>query len=279
VSATVRFRARDGLELAARDFPGPEGRTPLLCLPGLTRSAGDFERLAARHAATRRVLVLDHAGHGESARPAEVARYGIPESLRDVTDAMAALHCHRAVIVGTSYGGILAMVLAVLRPTAIAGVVLNDIGPLLEPVGLDHVQTFVGRDPALPDLDAAAEHLRATLPPMLLDDSGWRWFAGNTFRQGEDGLWHPRWDIRIAEALKAGGAAPDLWPAFGALAHAPLMLVRGTLSDLLSAGTAAAMRRARPDMAFVEVEGSGHSPTLEEPMVVPALDAFLHGIP
>lgn len=273
-----RFSAHDGLQLAAREWDGPEGRTPILCLPGLTRSADDFAALAARHAGRRRVLALDHIGHGESARPEALSRYAIPNSLRDVLDAMAALHCPRAVIVGTSFGGILAMVLAVVRPTAIAGVVLNDVGPRLEDVGFDHVQGFVGRDPALPSLDAAVAHLRAVLPPLVMDEDGWRRFALLTYAPDAQGVFHPRWDIRIADALRGAGKAPDLWPAFRALAHVPLMLVRGELSELLSAETAARMRAARPDMAFVNVPGTGHCPTLEEPVVMGALDRFLEGV-
>ena len=275
----VTFHARDGLPLSALDHPGPEDRTPILCLPGLTRSAMDFTPLAERQAGTRRVVALDHAGHGDSGRPADVRRYGIEASLRDVLDAMAALHCPRAVVIGTSYGGILAMVLAVMRPTAIAGAVLNDIGPKLEPIGLDHVQNFVARDPALASLEAAVAHLRATLPPLVLDEAGWRRFAATTYAPGEDGLWHPRWDTRIAEVLRGGDQAPELWGAFGALAHAPLMLVRGELSDLLSPATAQRMRQARPDMAFVNLPGSGHAPTLDEPPVAAALDRFLDAIP
>ena len=274
----LRFRARDGLGLAALDHPGPEGRTPILCLSGLTRSGGDFTALAARHAGTRRVLALDHAGHGDSDRPADVARYGIEKSLADVLDAMAALHCPRAVIVGTSFGGILAMVLAVMRPSAIAGVVLNDIGPEIEDVGLDFVQNFVARDPALASLEDAVAHLQARLPPLTMDAAGWQRFAALTYAPGEDGLWHPRWDIRIAQALRGNGAPPPLWGAFGAFAHVPVMLVRGALSELLSAATAARMQRERPDMEFVGVPGCGHCPTLEEPLVAATLDRFLHGI-
>jgi pimeloyl-ACP methyl ester carboxylesterase len=273
------FRARDGLALSALDHPGPEDRTPILCLPGLTRSAEDFNELAARQAGRRRVVALDHAGHGESARPAEIARYGIESSLRDVLDAMAALHCPRAVVIGTSYGGILAMAMAVLRPTALAGVVLNDIGPRIEDVGLDFVQNFVGRDPALGSLEACVDHLQATLPPLVRDAAGWRRFAALTYAPGEDGLWHPRWDTRIAEAMRGNGAPPELWAAFGALAHAPLMLVRGELSNLLSIETALRMRRERQDMTFVNMPGSGHAPTLEEPLVAVALDRFLDAIP
>jgi pimeloyl-ACP methyl ester carboxylesterase len=275
----VSFTARDGLALSALDHPGPGGRTPILCLPGLTRTAEDFDGLAERHQGTRRVLALDHAGHGESGRAASPARYRIEESLRDVLDAMAALHCRRAVIVGTSFGGILAMILGVLRPTVIAGVVLNDVGPVLQPVALGHVQGFVGHDPALPGLDAAVAHLQQALPPMVMDAEAWRRFAAGTYRPGPDGAWHPRWDIRIAQAMTAGGQLPDLWPAFNALAHVPLLLVRGALSELLAEDTAERMRQARPDMRFVEIAATGHSPTLEEPAAVAALDAFLDRIP
>jgi len=274
----VFFHARDGLRLAATDWPGPEGRTPILCLPGLTRSAADFAALAERHAGRRRVIALDHAGHGDSAKPAEITRYGIPQSLGDVLDAMAALHCPRAAIVGTSFGGVLAMVLGVLRPTAIAGVVLNDIGPRMEKAGLDHVQDFVGRDPALASLEACVEHLKAVLPPLTYDEAGWLRFAANTYAPDDQGRWHPRWDIRIADALR-GNAAPELWGPFGALAHVPVMLVRGEVSTLLSAETAARMRRERPDMGFVNVAACGHCPSLEEAVVVPALDRFLDAIP
>ena len=274
----IGIRARDGLMLSALDHPGPEGRTPILCLSGLTRSSGDFAALAARHAGKRRVVALDHAGHGDSARPADIARYGIAQSLGDVLDTMSALHCPRAIIVGTSFGGILAMVLAVMRPSAIAGVVLNDIGPAIEDVGLDFVQNFVARDPALGSLPDAVAHLRATLPPLTLDDAGWEHFASLTYAPGADGAWHPRWDTRIAQALRGQGAPPPLWGAFGALAHAPLMLVRGEVSDLLNATTAQRMRALRPDMTFVEVPGCGHCPTLREAPVVATLDDFLGAI-
>lgn len=277
-SRRVSFTARDGLKLSALDHPGPEGRTPLLCLPGLTRTAEDFDALAERHEGRRRVLALDHAGHGESGRAASPARYGIEHSLRDVLDAMAALHCHRAVIVGTSFGGILAMILGILRPSAIAGVVLNDVGPVLEPVALDHVQNFVARDPALPGLDAAVDHLKQTLPPMVMEEEAWRRFAAGTYRPGRDGAWHPRWDIRLAEALRGAGKMPDLWPAFGALAHVPLLLLRGELSELLSEDTADRMLEARPDMRLVQIAGTGHCPTLEEPASIAALDTFLDRI-
>ena len=275
----LRFRARDGLMLSALDHPGDDARTPVLCLSGLTRSAADFAALAARHAPGRRVLALDHAGHGESAPASDVARYRIEDSLRDVLDAMAALHCPRAVIVGTSFGGILAMVLGVLRPTAIAGVVLNDIGPVLEPEGLAQVRDFIARDPALRSLDEVVTYLQAVLPPLVMEEEGWYRFAAATFRPGEDGRWHPQWDMRLGTVLETSGPPPPLWDAFGALAHAPVLLLRGALSTLLSPATVTGMRARRPDLDVTEIAGTGHAPTLEEPAAVAALDRFLEAIP
>jgi len=137
---------------------------------------------------------------------------------------------------------------------------------------------------AASDAAARPEHgILSTLPPMVMDAEAWRRFAAGTYRPGPDGLWHPRWDIRIAQAMTASGGGgatlPDLWPAFGALAHAPLLLVRGALSELLSEATVARMRDARPDMRFVQVAATGHSPTLAEPEAIAALDAFLDRIP
>jgi pimeloyl-ACP methyl ester carboxylesterase len=273
------FSARDGLRLAAQEWPGDAHRVPLLCLPGITRSAADFAPLAARLRGQRRVIALDHVGHGASEKAPSLARYRIEESLRDVLDTMAALHCGRAIILGTSYGGILAMVLGVLRPSAIAGVVLNDIGPAIEPVGLGHVENFVGRDPALPSLEACVAHLQVTMPPLTLDEAGWAQFAAGTYAPDAQGVWRPRWDTRIAEVMRGGPPMPDLWPAFAALGHAPMLLLRGALSELLSEGTAFRMRRLRPEMGFVSVAETGHCPTLEEPEARAALEAFLAAQP
>ena len=247
---------------------------PLLCLPGLVRTSGDFAGVAARHGAGRRVVALDYIGRGRSARARSVARYAPPAMLRDVLDACAALHLHRAVVLGTSFGGLLAMALGAARPGLLAGVVLNDVGPEIGREGAGFVHRYVGSDPAPADLAATAAHLRRVLPDLSLhSDSDWEDFARLTFAPGADGRWHPLWDIRIAAAL--GGEVPDLWPLFGALSHVPVLLVHGGRSQLLLAETVARMRAARPDMAVATVPHSGHAPTLAEPEAVAALEAFL----
>jgi len=278
----VALSARDGLRIAGTEWPSARDRAPLLCLPGICRTRLDFAALGARHAGTRRVVALDYIGHGDSERAADPARYRPEALIRDVLDAMAALHLHRVVLVGTSFGGICAMAMGAMRPAALAAVALNDIGPSIAPAARGAVLDLVGRDPALASLDEAVAWLRAHHPPLPgLDEEGWRAFAARTFAPGADGRWHPRWDIRVGQQAvgAAAGRPPDLWGLFGALRRLPLMLVWGEASTLLTAGTVAAMRAARPDMAVAALPGTGHAPTLHEAPAVAALDAFIAAQP
>jgi len=277
------FSARDGLGLSALEWGGPPGgggKLPLLCLPGVARTALDFLEVGGRHAGKRRVVALDYAGHGDSGRASDPGRYRVQVALRDLMDALAALHLDRVVVVGTSFGGILAMSLGVLRPGCLAAVAMNDVGPRIEPAGLDAVREVIGRDPAFAEMDEAADFLRRALPPIATDEAGWRDFADKTYARGEDGRLHPRWDTRVVEALRTEAAAvTELWPLFGALAHVPLLLFWGQESTLLTATTVARMREARPDMAVAGLPGIGHAPRLVEPLAVAALDRFLAAQP
>lgn len=270
---TYPVSAWDGLAVHVTEWEGGGG-VPLLCLPGLVRTGGDFAGVAARHGAGRRVVTLDYIGRGASARARSVARYAPEAMLRDVMDVCTAVHLHRAVVIGTSFGGLLAMALGAARPGLLAGVVLNDVGPEIGTAGAGQVRRFVGEDPALPDLAAAGAYLTQALPDLSLHgEAEWRDFAALTYAPGPDGRWHPLWDTRIARLMAA--ALPDLWSLFGALAGVPLLLVHGGRSTLLTADTVARMRVARPDMAVAEVPDSGHAPTLAEPEAVAALMAFL----
>ncbi|MDI3306520.1 MAG: alpha/beta hydrolase [Acetobacteraceae bacterium] len=274
------FSARDGLRLSALEWEGPEEATPLLCLPGIARTALDFTPVALRYRRRRRVVALDYAGHGESGRAANPRRYEVEAILRDLLDAMTALHLHRVAILGTSFGGILGMVLGVLRPGCLAAVALNDTGPRLEPGGIEFVRTLIGHDPAFASMEEAAAFLRRTLPPLGIPESGWRAVAEITYSRGADGRWHPRWDTRLARSMRSAPAGPtELWQFFGALEHVPLLLVWGQASAVLSAVTVERMQELRPDMKLVALPGIGHAPTLVEPPVIAALDRFLAAVP
>ena len=271
---THRVTATDGFALVAREWADGESRTPLLCLPGLVRTSGDFAALAARHGAGRRVISLDYAGRGESARARDVGRYGPDACLRDVLDVCAALHVPHAIAIGTSFGGLLSMGLAAARPGLIRGVVLNDIGPEVPAGGAATIRAFVASDPALASEQECVDWLRTHLPPLSLDtQEDWLAMAALTYTRGDDGRFHPVWDTRIANMLDA--PPRDLWPLFGGLAAVPLLLVWGEVSTVLLPATIAKMQAARPDMTVVTVPGVGHAPTLSEAPVAEALDRFL----
>ncbi|WP_428485580.1 alpha/beta fold hydrolase [Rhodopila sp.] len=266
--------AWDGLPLCVREWHAGTTRRPILCLPGLVRTGADFEALAERIGEGRRVVAVDYAGRGGSGRSRDIRRYAPEPCARDVMDICAALHLHRVVVIGTSFGGLLAMGLAAARPGLIAAAVLNDIGPRVGTEGGDFVRGFIGLDPALESLDACVAFLRQNLPPLSLStDREWRRMAELTYAPGPDQRYHPVWDIRIAGLL--AGRMPDLWPLFGALADVPLLLVRGGVSNILLPETVDRMQAARPDMALVTLPGIGHAPTLTEALAAAALTTFL----
>ena len=280
-----RINARDGVALGAMDWAGDPARTPILCLPGISRTARDYKGLAKRHAGRRRVVALDYIGHGRSARAEDLSRYSPEHAIGDILDACAALGVDRAVVVGTSFGGLMAMFLAVVRPALLRGVVLNDIGPRMEGGGVGRVEDFIGSNPGFASEEEAAAWLKARAPGIpIADERGWLRLARRTFKQGKDGRWWARWDTRIVQAMRENGnggrpATPgggqDFGPIFEALAEVPAMLVWGERSELLSARTVQEMRAAKPDLELIVLGHAGHAPTLEEPEIVPRLDAFL----
>ncbi|MCS6920381.1 MAG: alpha/beta hydrolase [Elioraea sp.] len=275
----ARLSAADGLGLAVRLWGEPTARTPLLCLPGLVRTGGDFARLAARHATDRLVVALDYVGRGLSDRATDWRRYRPERILADVLDLCAALHLHRVVIVGTSMGGLLAMGVAAARPRLLSAVALNDIGPEIGGAGLAAVKALVGREHVFPSLEEAAAWLRLNLPWLsLVTAEEWREFAALTVARAADGTWRSVWDPRIERTLEEA-TGRDLWPLFGALAHLPVLVVRGGASDVLSAATARRMKERKPDLAEIVLDGVGHAPTLSEPAIAPALDTWLAAQP
>ena len=274
------YRSRDNLRLFYRDYPpGAEtgDRLPLLCLPGVARNSKDFASLARRQQATRRVICPDYRGRGHSDRAEDWQQYHPALVLGDIVDLLASLNCHRVIACGTSFGGILAMALAVRAPVLLAGVILNDVGPDVDPTGRKRIISYIGRDMPQPDWDAAVQYLRQSLPMLSFDsDAEWREFADVTFREGSDGQLHVNWDPRIVQPFLQGGAkASDLWALFRALRPFPLLSLRGEISDILTEDTFAHMAAEIPHQQQVTVPGVGHAPTLLEPIAKDAIDAFL----
>lgn len=270
--------AQDGLELFFRDYGDPLAPgTPVLCLGGLARNSKDFHHLAGRLSEQRRVVCPDYRGRGRSAYDPDWRNYRPEVYLRDLIHLLAACNLHKIAVCGTSMGGLLSMGLAVATPTALAGVILNDIGPDLSPGGLSRILQYVGVDRPQPDLDAAVAHLKSLLPRLGLDsDAKWRRFAEATYRKGDDGLLHYDWDVALAKYLiRSGGRTLDLWRLYGALRRLPVLAFRGALSDVLSEPSFARMAEVKPDLIQVTVPDVGHVPMLDEPQAERAIDAFL----
>ncbi len=278
--------APDGLKLHYRDY-GRWGGTalPVVCLPGLARTSADFEALATALAAgsaaePRRVLALDYRGRGLSGRDPDPKRYDVRVEGADTLAVLTAAGVEDAVFVGTSRGGLVTMVLAVLRPAMIKGVVLNDIGPVLEPQGLARIRSYVGKMPQPKSWADAVAALKwfASRQFTGLSDDDWLHYARTTFEEKE-GVFAPRYDPALTEALRALDldTLPVLWPQFEALRHAPLLVVRGGNSDLLSPETAAGMVRRHPDAALHVVEGQGHAPLLTDAPTIARISAFVTG--
>lgn len=269
----------DGLRLFFRDHPGPAGRVPVVCLHGLTRNGADFEDVAPRLAAAgRRVLVPDVRGRGRSGRAADPDSYRLPVYVADLRALLAAEGIGRCIVVGTSMGGLIGMMFGAAAPDMLAGLVLNDIGPEIDPAGLARIAGYAGRLGPVRDWPAAIAATReinaAALPDLGEED--WARFARRTWRAGEDGLLRPDHDPAIARGLSTGGAAPpDLWPLFDALAGIPVLVLRGETSDILAADTVRRMRRRHPGCEAVDIPGRGHAPTLDEPDARAALATWL----
>ncbi len=279
--ALRHFTNRDGLDLAYQDLAGPDavGASPALCIPGLTRNHRDFEDLAPRLARTRRVLCADLRGRGSSAYDPQPARYVPPTYAADLVELLDHAEVDRVVIVGTSLGGLLAMLLAATHPERVDRIVLNDIGPEIDPKGLARIQSYVGRSAPVTSWEeagAAAKEVYGLAFPGLSDDE-WIAQARRGSARGEDGTIRPDYDPRISEAAGAPGAAPDLWPLWSSLRGLPILVLRGETSDILSESTVDRMAREKPDLVRVTVPERGHAPLLDEPASVVAIEAFLGG--
>jgi len=278
----IHFSARDGLRLYARHYAAPgSSRRPVLCLAGLTRNGRDFHHLAAALARAdnggRDVYTLDSRGRGRSEFDRDWRNYSLLVEVNDALDFMTMAGLAGAGVIGTSRGGLIAMLMAVLRPCALAAVVLNDIGPVIERDGLARITAYVGRIPLPADWEEAAQLVRemsrrqfTAVPPEDWADAARAWF------NEENGLPAPGYDPSIARAFSVmDGPMPELWPQFEAMAHVPVLAVRGENSDILSARTLEEMRARHPQLVAFTVPGQGHAPLLKDAATIAAIASFL----
>ena len=276
--------AQDGISLYAADYPAVEycGLLPVVCLPGLTRSSADFTDLATLLSAKRRVICPDLRGRGKSDNAPSLDSYTPLAEAGDVLGQLAALGITRAIYIGTSRGGLISILTALIQPSILAGVVLNDIGCELAPECLARILSYAGQSASFSDWEQAAAALAKNNQSQFpkFTDADWLAMARRCCVE-RDGVIRLAYDPQIGVALKqaadaAKGQPPaDLWGPFQAMANIPCALIHGALSDLLTSDIVQRMKQAKPDLIVATVPDRGHAPLLDESQSLEAIEALL----
>ncbi len=272
------YTSKDGLRLFYRDYgPKEGGAAPVLCLPGLTRNSRDFEEFARRFAVDRRIICPDLRGRGESAWDSDYRNYNPAVYVEDIIRLIESEKLSKVLIVGTSLGGFLAMIIAATQPERVCGVIMNDAGPEVDPKGLERISKYAGKQQPVASWEEAANACRQNYGDALpgLSDADWAQYARQSYCE-EDGVIRLDIDPRIGDAVRELDSTPtDLWPVFSMLQNTPALVIRGARSDILSEATLAKMVEMKRDLATATIPGRGHAPLLNEPASLAAIDAFI----
>lgn len=277
----IFYTSPDGLRLYARDYGDEHAPLTVLCMPGLSRNARDFEPVAERLAPRFRIICAEQRGRGRSAYDPKPENYHPGTYVGDMVALLDHLKLDRVAMIGTSLGGLMAMMMAAGLPQRVAGMVINDVGPELAVEGLLKIQSYIDRETRVGNWDQAIEDVRRTFQhsfPAYTADA-WERMTRALYKENGQGVPVLDFDPHISDNFKAlEPKAIDLWPVFDALPKIPFGLVRGKLSDLLTAPIRDEMLRRRPDIDLAEIDDAGHAPTLDEPPARAVIDRVLGAI-
>ncbi|SEI66466.1 Pimeloyl-ACP methyl ester carboxylesterase [Pseudooceanicola nitratireducens] len=268
------FDAPDGTRLYYED--AGDG-VPVLCLSGLTRNARDFDYVAP-HLDGVRLIRMDYRGRGLSEH-ADPATYAVPVEAKDTVALLDHLGVDKAAVLGTSRGGLIALILGAIARDRLLGVAFNDVGPVVDPAGLADIMTYLGVVPQAASLEALAQDKLADPDFPGVDKTRWRSFLSHNVVEGPEGL-RLNYDLKLRDAVAAvfDQPAPDLWPVYDLLADLPCAVIRGANSNLLSEATLQEMARRHPGLITATVPDRGHIPFLDEPQALDALRLWLEQI-
>lgn len=287
VSSTVgqrqrTYQSRDQRRLFYREFGDSAAkRSPVLCLAGFTRNSKDFGKLAAQLSAHRRVLCPDLRGRGQSDYDPDLDRYHPKTYLDDIWELLTVTDTPRVVVIGTSLGGLLAMMMAATRPQAVAGVVLNDVGPEIAPEGLARICAYIGKLPEVRTWPEALAQSKAVYELALpdLSDEEWEQFTKCQYAEDTHGVVRREYDPKLGDALRRLSGVPgEAWELFAALKEVPTLAFRGAISDILSPSVFDKMAQVKTDLRRVLVPNRGHVPLLNEPACQTALEGFFASV-
>jgi pimeloyl-ACP methyl ester carboxylesterase len=274
----AEFTTKDGLCLHYEDAGTG---VPVLCLAGLTRNARDFD-FVAPHLGNARLIRMDYRGRGQSDYDPDFTHYNIIHEAHDAVELLDHLAVDRVIVLGTSRGGLIAMVMAQMFKERLKGVIFNDIGPDISLDGLERIMKYIGHDPDYTDYDQAAEGLKSGLAKGFPDVSLARWRShAEHLWEAQEGRLRLRYDAKLGDAFAAqvnSGEAPDLWPLFDCFAGLPLAVIRGANSDLLEAATVEKMQARHPGMIAAAVPNRGHVPFLDEAQALTAIKALMEQV-
>ncbi len=291
-----RFTSDDGLSLYYRTYGNADSGDTILCLPGLTRNARDFHELALRLADRYRVICADPRGRGMSDRDPNWQNYNLAAYMPDLDRLMDEADVPEAIFLGTSMGGLMSMTMAYQQPERVRAIILNDIGPEADPAGIERILNYVGRQTPVRDWDAAIDQLHSTYG-MAVPKRPREYWAERVrlaYREGDDGRPELDMDMKIGDAIRQSmrvlpalkllrslrlvkevrGVPIDLWDSFRAV-EVPCLVMRGELSDILSQEIVERMIKVKPDLQVTTIPGIGHSPYIEGPDMLGAIDTFL----
>jgi len=273
------YQSRDQRRLFYREFGDPAAKQlPVLCLPGFTRNSKDFVELGMHLGTYRRVLCPDLRGRGQSDYDPDVERYHPQVYLEDIWELLVVTDVQRVIVIGTSLGGLLAMMMAATRPQAVAGVVLNDVGPEITSHGLARISDYIGRLPEVRTWAEALAQSKAVYELALpnLTDGEWEEFTRRQYAEDAHGGLRREYDAKLGDALRqASKVSGSAWELFEALKEVPTLAFRGAISDILSPAVFDRMAGIKTDLVRVVVPNRGHVPLLNEPECRAALDTFL----
>ncbi|MCR8922883.1 alpha/beta hydrolase [Dasania sp. GY-MA-18] len=280
----VWYQSNDGLKLYARDYvcqrSNQQAKATILCLHGLTRNSADFDFICSHLSKDYRLIAADQRGRGLSSYDPQAENYHPGIYVQDMLTLLNTLSIPKVILLGTSLGGLMSLMLSAMVPERITASILNDVGPELDASGLARIQEYVGKQTPVTNWQQAVVQARKINAKELpdLNASDWESFTRAIYRENEQGQPVLAYDPAIAQLMNANkttAAPPDLWPLFELIAHKPLLLIRGQTSDILTLDCVHKMQSIKPTMEYCEVANRGHAPLLNEPQSLTAIEQFL----
>ena len=276
----IYYQSQDGLRLYARDYAHGSPKATILCMHGLTRNSADFEGIANHLAPDYRLVVVEQRGRANSEWDPTPENYQPAVYVQDMFTLLDQLQLDSVVLMGTSLGGLMSMIMSAMQPERIRAVIMNDIGPVVNPAGLERIKGYVGKSGPVANWDDAIAEQQSINGREFPDfsDAQWLGFVKALYRENADGVPVLAYDPAISKPMledQDSAVPPDLWPAFDALKPLPTLVIRGELSDILARDCVSEMRSRKPDLVFAEIPNRGHAPILDEPGSIAAIDQFL----